>query len=103
MFRIGIIGAGWIAEKMCDAIAHFTDMEIYAIASRTREKAEAFAAEHNIVFKRFRAVLHKFLRFFGNGRMVCLYKNRPFRNHSAGQHFHEHHHFCGTEPWNQGR
>lgn len=48
MFRIGIIGAGWIAEKMCDAIAHFTDMEIYAIASRTREKAEAFAAEHNI-------------------------------------------------------
>ncbi len=48
MFRIGIIGAGWIAEKMCDAIAPFTDMEIYAIASRTREKAETFAAEHNI-------------------------------------------------------
>ena len=48
MFRIGIIGAGWIAEKMCDAIAPFTDMEIYAIASRTTEKAEAFAAEHNI-------------------------------------------------------
>jgi len=48
MFRIGIIGAGWIAEKMCCAIAPFTDMEIYAIASRTMEKAEAFAAEHNI-------------------------------------------------------
>lgn len=48
MFRIGIIGAGWIAEKMCDAIAPFTDMEIYAIASRTMEKAEAFAAEHDI-------------------------------------------------------
>ena len=44
MFSIGIIGAGWIAEKMCDAIAPFTDMEIYAIASRTREKAEAFAS-----------------------------------------------------------
>ena len=48
MFRIGIIGAGWIARKMCRAIAPFTDMEIYAIASRTMEKAEEFAAEHNI-------------------------------------------------------
>lgn len=48
MFRIGIIGAGWIAEKMCDAIAPFTDMKIYAIASRSMEKAEAFAAEHDI-------------------------------------------------------
>ena len=33
---------------MCDAIAPFRDMEIYAIASRTMEKAETFAAEHNI-------------------------------------------------------
>ena len=33
---------------MCRAIAPFTDMEIYAIASRTMEKAEAFAAELNI-------------------------------------------------------
>lgn len=48
MFRIGIIGAGWIARKICRAIAPFTDLEIYAIASRTMEKAEAFAAEHNI-------------------------------------------------------
>ena len=48
MFRIGIIGAGWIARKMCRAIAPFTDMEIYAIASRTMKKAEAFATEHNI-------------------------------------------------------
>ena len=48
MFRIGIIGAGWIARKMCRAISPFTDMEIYAIASRTMEKAEAFAAELNI-------------------------------------------------------
>ena len=48
MFRIGIIGAGGIARKMCSAIAPFTDMEIHAIASRTMVKAEAFAAEHNI-------------------------------------------------------
>ena len=35
MFRIGIIGAGWIAEKMAQAIAPLKDVEIYAIASRS--------------------------------------------------------------------
>ena len=48
MFRIGIIGAGWIADKMAQAIAPFKDMEIYAIASRSLDKAEAFAKEHGI-------------------------------------------------------
>lgn len=48
MFRIGIIGAGWIAEKMAQAIAPLTDIEIYAIASRSIQKAESFAKEYNI-------------------------------------------------------
>ena len=39
MFRIGIIGAGWIADKMAEAIAPFKDMCVYAIASRSLEKA----------------------------------------------------------------
>lgn len=48
MFRIGIIGAGWIAHKMATAISPSKDCCIYAIASRSIEKAEAFAAEWNI-------------------------------------------------------
>lgn len=48
MFRIGIIGAGWIAHKMSLAIAPLKDIEIYAIASRSIEKAKEFATEHNI-------------------------------------------------------
>jgi predicted dehydrogenase len=48
MFKIGIIGAGWIAEKMAQAISPLTDMEIHAIASRSIHKAEAFAKEYNI-------------------------------------------------------
>ena len=48
MFRIGIIGAGWIADKMAQAIAPLSDIEISAIASRSIEKAQAFAKEHNI-------------------------------------------------------
>ena len=48
MFRIGIIGAGWIAEKMAQALAPIKDIEVYAIASRSNQKAESFAKEYNI-------------------------------------------------------
>ena len=48
MFRIGIIGAGWIAEKMAEAIAPFQDMCIYAIASRSIDKAMSFAARWKV-------------------------------------------------------
>ena len=48
MFRIGILGAGLIARKMAEAIAPFDDMSVYAVASRSKEKAEAFAKEWNI-------------------------------------------------------
>lgn len=48
MFKIGIIGAGWIAEKMAQAIAPFEDIEIYAIASRSLDKAEGFAKAYGI-------------------------------------------------------
>ena len=48
MFRIGIIGAGWIAEKMARAVAPLKDIEINAISSRSIEKAKSFAAKHHI-------------------------------------------------------
>lgn len=38
MFRIGIIGAGWIARKMARGIAPLKDVEVYAISSRSLEK-----------------------------------------------------------------
>ena len=41
--RVGIIGAGWIAETAAITLNGLTDCEAYAIASRTKEKAEAFA------------------------------------------------------------
>ena len=43
MFRIGIIGAGHIAEKMAATINGMPDVEGYAIASRQYGKAAAFA------------------------------------------------------------
>ena len=45
ILRVGIIGAGWIAEKAAITLNGLTQCEAYAIASRTLEKAQAFAAE----------------------------------------------------------
>lgn len=46
--RVGIIGAGWIADKMAEALAPKQGAEVYAIASRDLAKAQAFASERNI-------------------------------------------------------
>lgn len=48
VFKIGIIGAGWIAEKMAETIASLQGYEIAAIASRSIEKAQEFAKKYNI-------------------------------------------------------
>lgn len=48
MFKVGIIGAGWIAEKMAAALASLEDYCVYAIASRSIEKAQAFAERWNV-------------------------------------------------------
>lgn len=46
--KVGIIGAGWIAHKMAEALAPLTVAEVYAIASRDINKATAFASEYGI-------------------------------------------------------
>ena len=48
MFKVGILGAGWIAEKMAEALAPLTDYCVYAIASRSIEKANEFAQRWNV-------------------------------------------------------
>lgn len=48
LFRIGILGAGHIAEKMAATLNGMPEAEAFAVASRSREKAEAFAAQWGI-------------------------------------------------------
>jgi len=48
IMRVGIIGAGWIAEKAAITLNGLQDCEAYAIGSRSLEKAEAFARQWNI-------------------------------------------------------
>ncbi|MBO7599262.1 MAG: Gfo/Idh/MocA family oxidoreductase, partial [Bacteroidales bacterium] len=48
IFNIGILGTGWIADKMATTLAGMTTARAYAVASRTTEKAENFAAQFSI-------------------------------------------------------
>lgn len=47
-FRIGILGAGHIAEKMARTVAAMNGVQIYAVASRSMEKASEFAGRFGI-------------------------------------------------------
>lgn len=42
----GIIGAGRIAHRFCESLKNIDDCELYAVACRTKEKAQAFQAQH---------------------------------------------------------
>ena len=44
----GILGTGWIARKLGDALKVVADAEIYAVGSRNMETAQRFADEFNI-------------------------------------------------------
>ena len=46
--NIGILGAGKIAGVMADTINKMAGVELYAVGSRTLEKANAFAGEFDI-------------------------------------------------------
>jgi len=46
--RVGIIGAGWIAEKAAITLKDLNGVTGYAIASRSIEKAQAFADKWNV-------------------------------------------------------
>ena len=48
ILHVGIIGTGWIAEKAAITLNGLTECEAYAVGSRAKETAEAFAAKWNI-------------------------------------------------------
>ena len=48
ILRVGIIGAGWIAEKAAITLNGLETCKAYAIASRTLDKAQAFAEKWQI-------------------------------------------------------
>ncbi len=48
IMRVGIIGAGWIAEKAAITLNGLQNCQAYAVGSRSQDKAEAFARKWNM-------------------------------------------------------
>ena len=48
IFRVGIIGTGWIAEKAAITLNGLSECKAYAVGSRSIEKAEVFATKWDI-------------------------------------------------------
>ena len=46
--RWGILGTGWIAEKMVEALSVVNDASLVAVGSRTAEKANEFARKYHV-------------------------------------------------------
>ena len=53
--RIGIIGAGDIAEKHLKVLKNINDFSVFGIVSRTKKKAKNLV--RNLVLKRFSIIL----------------------------------------------
>ena len=47
-FRFGIMGAGNIANRFCEAVKQIKDCEVAAVSSKSKERAESFARKHGI-------------------------------------------------------
>ena len=47
VYKIGILGCGHIAEKMAATLNEMKGVECYAVASRSKEKAQRFADKWN--------------------------------------------------------
>ena len=45
-YRWGILGAGKIADKFCEALGYTEGSEVYAVASRNADNAKMYAAKH---------------------------------------------------------
>jgi predicted dehydrogenase len=47
-YNWGILGTGWIAKKMTDALPFVPNAKLYAVASRNKATADAYASQYNI-------------------------------------------------------
>ena len=86
--RVGIIGAGGIAEKMAKTIRGLKDVENYAIASRSIEKAEAFKEKWNVT-----KAYGSYEEMLSDDKVDLVYVAVP----------HSHHYACTMEALSAGR
>lgn len=44
--RWGVVGSGWIVDSMIEGAKQYADLQLTAVYSRTKERAEEYAAQH---------------------------------------------------------
>ncbi len=74
--RVGIIGTGWIAEKAAITLNGLENCEAYAVGSRKKETAEAFAAKWNI-----RKVYGSYAELIADADVDLVYVGTPHSHH----------------------
>lgn len=76
MIRLGIIGAGKIAVHMADTVAGMKDVEAYAIASRSEERARAFAQTYG-----FTRAYGSYAEMLADPQVDLVYVATPHSHH----------------------
>lgn len=89
-FKIGIIGAGNIANKFCDAVKLVDGAKVVAVASKNIDRAKSFA-EKNCIENSFDSYSDMLIsggvdgvyiatthNFHYENAMLCLHHNKPF-------------------------
>ena len=74
--KVGFIGTGKIAEILSETFAQVEGAECYAVASRTLEKAEAFAEEHG-----FKKAYGSYLELAEDPEVELVYIATPHSKH----------------------
>ena len=75
-FRVGIIGAGHIAEKMAWTLTQMPQTEAYAVASRSIEKAEYFVGKYG-----FRKAYGSYEELIDDPQVELIYIATPHSFH----------------------
>lgn len=74
--RVGIIGTGWIAEKAAITLNGLTEVEAYAVGSRTQTTADAFAAKWHI-----KRAYGSYAELIGDPDVDLVYVGTPHSHH----------------------
>ena len=76
--KVGFLGTGRIATTLAKTFARIEGVECYAVASRTLEKAEAFAKEHG-----FQKAYGSYQELAADPEVELVYIATPHSNHYA--------------------
>lgn len=79
MFKIGFLGAGTIASKVAETIMKLEDFQVYAVASRSEERAGEFAKKYHAV-----KIYTDYVELASDPDVDLIYISTPHSHH--GEH-----------------